>query len=313
MFKLTEENVSINGKVTLKGTLSLPEGKEKSPAILFIHGSGPTDRDESVKGMAMNAFKELAETITSLGFATLRYDKRGVGESEGSYLEAGLWDLVDDAEAALNFLKQHPRVDSERVILLGHSEGCSIAPAVNKRQPVQGLILLAGAAESIKEAVIRQGELAFKELEATKGFQGWLLRTLKVSEKGRKAQAKTFEKIMNSDQAVMRIQFQKINAKWMREHFAYNVITDLPKVTCPTIAITGSKDVQVQPEDTKKIAELVQGPAEYHIINNLNHLLRKQEEPVSMVKLKKIYKKSIQEPVDSELKEMITDWLKRKF
>lgn len=313
MREFFEENATINGKVRLKGTASIPKGKGPWPAVLFIHGSGPTDRDENVKGIKINAFKELANAITPLGFVTLRYDKRGVGESEGNFLEAGLWDLVDDAGTAVEFLKQHPAVDPDKIILLGHSEGCAIAPAVNKRQPVQGLILLAGVAESVKDSIIRQAELAAKEIENLKGVNGFLLRLLGIPKKIAKSQKKSFGKIINSKEDVIKMQFQKINAKWMREHFAYNVVNDLRDVSCLTLAITGSKDVQVLPEHAKRLAETVKGKSEYYIIEGMNHLLRKQSSPTSILNIKKDYKKLANKPIDRELIEKILTWLKNNY
>ena len=130
------EFVTIGSDVKLKGTLTLPEQANNAssvPVVLMLHGSGPVDRDENYKWMKMNVFKELTEYIVPHGFATLRYDKRGVGESEGDYFKAGFWDLVKDAEASVRFLKTNAQIDADRIFLLGHSEGCTIAAALNRR------------------------------------------------------------------------------------------------------------------------------------------------------------------------------------
>lgn len=308
-----EEEITIESSVALKGTLTFPSDNQVTyPVVLMIHGSGPTDRDENVKNMRLNAFKEISDAIVSQGIATLRYDKRGVGESEGNYLEAGMWDLIDDATAAVQFLKNQPNINAEQIYILGHSEGAIIAPTVYKREKIQGLILLAGATESVKTTILRQSDMLFDELESLSGFKGFVARIMKISEKGKKKQAKLYEKIEASSEDTMTAQGQKLNAKWMREHFKHNVLDDLVNVECPVLTITGSKDLQVLPEQAKIIAETVQGESEYHIVEDLTHILRKQKNKASMLNLKKDYKELINKPIDAEVIELIITWLNKQ-
>lgn len=279
----------------------------------MIAGSGKGDRDGNIKKLKMNLYKDLADFLTEKGFITLRYDKRGTYGSEGNFLEAGLTDLIDDAVDCVNFLKNNPDVDANRVIILGHSEGALIAPAVHEKSAVSGLILLAGAAEPSIDLLPRQNELAYNELNESKGFKGWLIRTLKVTEKARKQNEKIFKKIKESDATVMRVKGVKLNAKWLRETMQYNVVDHLKNVTCPVLAITGEKDLQVPPEHAEKIAEYVQGEAEWHVIPNMNHMLRKYDGEHTMLGLMKEYKAQINEPIDSELLNKMDQWLKKYF
>lgn len=306
--------VTIPATYNLAGTLTLPNVRDKKlPAVLMIAGSGKGDRDGNIKKLKMNLYKDLADFLTEKGFITLRYDKRGTYGSEGNFLEAGLTDLIDDAVDCVNFLKNNPDVDANRVIILGHSEGALIAPAVHEKSAVSGLILLAGAAEPSIDLLPRQNELAYKELNESKGFKGWLIRTLKVTEKARKQNEKIFKKIKESDATVMRVKGVKLNAKWLRETMQYNVVDHLKNVTCPVLAITGEKDLQVPPEHAEKIAEYVQGEAEWHVIPNMNHMLRKYDGEHTMLGLMKEYKAQINEPIDSELLNKMDQWLKKYF
>lgn len=159
----------------------------------------------------------------------------------------------------------------------------------------------------------RQNELAYNELNESKGFKGWLIRTLKVTEKARKQNEKIFKKIKESDATVMRVKGVKLNAKWLRETMQYNVVDHLKNVTCPVLAITGEKDLQVPPEHAEKIAEYVQGEAEWHVIPNMNHMLRKYDGEHTMLGLMKEYKAQINEPIDSELLNKMDQWLKKYF
>lgn len=310
-----EEKVTVSGKYALKGTMTIPAGDEgKYPAVLIISGSGKITRDGNAgKKINFNIYRELAESIAKLGFVTLRYDKRGVGESEGNYLETGLWDLVDDVRANIGFLKSHPTVDPEKIILLGHSEGCMLATITNSRYPVDGLILLAGAAETLKDATSRQRNLLYEEIQHSKGFKFALLRLLKADKKGEAQSQKFFQKVMESNRDVMRQGLVKINAKWIREHFSHNVVDDLKKAVCPVLAVTGSKDFQTNPECVKVVPELVQGEAEVHIVENMNHILKEYHGEITVLDAKKQYSKAQSQPIHPELQKILQNWLVKHF
>jgi len=310
---MKEIEAAFQSDVELRGTLALPERNisEKHPAVLLLHGSGPLDRNENAKFAKMNVFKLLSDSLCENGFAVLRYDKRGVGESKGNFYEAGLFDFVSDAEAAFAFLKNHPKIDSSRIFLLGHSEGCTIAVLLQLRQKARGLILLAGACESLKATMMRQGEQASRDVQMMGGWKGTFFRLLKIPEKIAKQQAELMERIEGSSQAVIRVKGRKIPAKWLREHFQYNVFNDLPKITCPVLAITGSKDVQVLPEHARIFAENVSGVSEFHIIEDMNHILRYQEEEGNMMTLKQTYKRLFKQPLDQRLIEHVVSWLNK--
>ena len=306
--------VIIQGTYTLSGTLTIPEDNSTTcPAILIISGSGKGDRDGNLKKMQMNIYKDLADFLTDKGFVTLRYDKRGVSQSGGNFIETGQVELINDAVDCIKFLQNHPKVDNNRILILGHSEGALISPAVYKQIPVSGFILLAGAAEPSKDLLPRQIELAYSEMNQTKGIKGWLFRKLKVTKKLRKQNEKILTKIMHSDKPVLRIKGVKINAKWLRETYAYNVCDYLQEVKCPVLAITGEKDIQVPPEHVKLIAGLVQGEAEWHIIPDMNHIFRKYEGQHTMLGLLKEYTTQLIQPIDQELLDLIDVWLQKKF
>lgn len=306
--------VSIDGEYVLSGTLTIPDVEDsKFPAVLIIAGSGDADRDGNMPGMPMNIYKELAQYLTSKGFATLRYDKRGTHKSEGDYYATGFYDLIEDAAQCVKFLKNHANINEKKVFILGHSEGALIAPVVQKIEPVSGLILLAGAAVPAIELLKRQNEMVFKELYGTKGFINGLLRILKVPERSRKKNEKIYKMIDESDQDIMNIQGLKINAKWMRELRKFNVCDYLKEVTSPVLAITGEKDIQVPPEHAKQIAELVKGEAEWHVIPNMNHVFRIYDGQHTMLGLMKEYVTLLNQPIAGELLEIIEAWLNKQL
>lgn len=312
---MRETEVVIQSKVKLSGSLTLPErDQEKSPAILIIPGTGKLNRDGKVnKKLDLKLYKQLAQFFTELGFITLRYDKRGVGKSEGDYYRTGLWDLVDDSQAAFRFLKMQDGVDTDQVIVVGHSEGSMIGTALAARESMAGLVLLAGAVERLEEALKRQREIAAVDMRNAKGFIGFLLRLFKTDKKI-EPQAQAFmQKVMASKEDTMKVQFQTINAKWMREHFAYNVREDLAKVSCPVLAITGARDVQANPAVLADLASFVKGDSEYHIIENMGHSLKFQAKTSHMLTVKKDLIAESFLPLHPELEKLLRNWVEKQF
>lgn len=259
-------------------------------------------------------YKLIADALAEAGIISLRYDKRGVGESEGDLTKAGMWDLVDDAESALQYLKNHPSVDRERVLVLGHSEGTMLATALNERNPVAGLILLAGAADTLEDATKYQRELVYEELRKETGFKGWLIRKLNVIEKAEAKAQKIFTKIYDSDKDVIRVQLvAKMPAKWFREHHRFDLYGAMGKIECPVLAINGSKDVQTRLENVFKVPELVAGPTEVHVIEGMNHILREQKIDFPMQKIKKAYQAQSGTALHPELMIIVTNWINKVY
>ena len=116
-----------SGGTRLAGTVTLPASAGPHPAALLLSGSGPLDRDSNTARMRLDVSKAVAAGLLSHGIASLRYDKRGVGQSGGDYLSTGFDDETADARAALDSLRSHPGVDADRVIVIGHSAGATIA------------------------------------------------------------------------------------------------------------------------------------------------------------------------------------------
>jgi len=114
-FAYHQEEVEIKNEkagVTLAGTLTIPEGDGPFPATILVSGSGPQDRDEALLGH--KPFLVLADYLTRNGIAVLRYDDRGVAKSTGNFGESTSADFAEDAEAVLNWLQKHPKINGEK-------------------------------------------------------------------------------------------------------------------------------------------------------------------------------------------------------
>ncbi|MEQ8833403.1 MAG: alpha/beta fold hydrolase [Miltoncostaeaceae bacterium] len=122
----------------LAATLTLPAGPGPHPAAVIVGGIGPNDRDGD------GQYARLAAALTARGIATLRYDKRGIGASDGpplSWLDAR--PLTADARAAVATARRTPGIDPSRVHLVGHSQGGVLALRAARHAPVAGVATLA--------------------------------------------------------------------------------------------------------------------------------------------------------------------------
>jgi uncharacterized protein len=319
MNSIIEELVSIKSDVILKGTLALPNTDlDQYPAIVIINGSGSADRDGNMKKPALvtNLYKELAHFLTNLGFITLRYDKRSVGESEGDPIRSGMLDLANDVNSTISFLKQHSKVNSEKIILLGHSEGCILATKVNETTPVAGLVLIGGAATNLKEPMMYQNRQTLEEIKRLKGIKGKLLRFLVKEHKIVKQSEELFIKMEGSEGDTIRFKLKKMPAKWFREHFLYrleNVLDALRQANCPILAITGDKDVQANSEDLKRVDDLGKLDAKTVVIKNMDHMLKEYKGEKTILNLMKQYKKEATAPIHIQLKAELRDWLIEQY
>lgn len=308
-----EEEVIIQGHYPLAATLGIPQGEGPFPAVVIVAGSGNGDRDGNIPKAKLhpNMYRDLAAFLGGLGFVTLRADKQGTGKSGGDFITTGMHDLVEDILTLADYLKAHPKVN--KVILLGHSEGCTLIAAANAMCPMDGLVFLAGGAESLIDAVKRQRDLARQEMIHMKGLKGALIRLTKAYDKVEKQAQKFNEKILATEKPVIRYQLQKMNAKWYREHLRYDVFEDLAKVTCPALAINGSTDIQVTPEKALQLGVYVKGPVEAHVIEGMNHLLKENSEQASLLNIIKDYRADMEKPLHPEMQQRLQEWLERHY
>lgn len=289
---------------TFGATLTLPDGGGPCPGALLIPGSGPIDRDENTKRAKLAVFSQLAAHLAARGIATLRYDKRGIGASEGDYWTCGFHDNAHDAAAALAALRARPEVAGMPVYVVGHSEGALHAATLGARgHSIDGVVLLAGPATSGEAVLLWQGRTIAAALT---GFRGWLIRTLRIDIG--KQQRKLFAKIRASDKATMRVQLvAKINARWMREFLDHDPAADLSRLTVPTLAITGDADVQVPPDDLECMRALNPAHIETVRMPGLSHLLRLTDRRDIAD-----YRRQFREPLAAPLLQALDAWFERR-
>ncbi|MGK3208907.1 alpha/beta hydrolase [Amycolatopsis sp. MEPSY49] len=276
--------------VALAGTLTLPAGPGPHPAVLYLPGSGKLDRDSNAGKLRMDLGRPLAATLARHGIASLRYDRRGVGATPGDWHTVGFLDNRADAAAALQALRTHPEVRT--VGVLGHSEGAVHAMWLAAHASPAAAVLLAGYARSGEAAVRWQGDRLAEAVPRP------LLGVL------RRVAAKQLARVSATTTDATRLGGIRVNAKWWREQLAYDPRADLSRIRVPVLAITGEKDVQVDPADLDVIANLVPG-ARIRRVPDLTHVLRRTDGPGTVFG----YRKLLRRPVEDDLLTAIAQWL----
>lgn len=289
-----------NGSISLAGTFAPPSAPTRAAALL-LSGSGPIDRDSNMRRLRVDVMRQVADHLAGAGIGSLRFDKRGVGLSEGDYRSTGFHDNVADARVALEVLRARPEVDPDRLFVIGHSEGALLATELaGGPTPIAGAVLLAGAARPGKEILRWQARQLAEGLPRP---VKWLLKVLRQDVA--RTQAKRLARIEASTEDVIRIQGVRLNARWFREFMAYDPAESLAKAAVPILAVTGAKDIQVDPGDVARMAELVPTPFTGEVVDDVTHLFRSEEGAPSI----RSYKKQVRRPVDPAVLGLLTDWI----
>jgi dienelactone hydrolase len=148
-----------DGQWQLPGTLSLPNGNGRFPAVVLVAGSGPEDEDETIG--PNKPFKDLAWGLASRGIAVLRYVKRTKKYGAKSAVDFAAFtvkdEYIDDARAAVALLASRPEIDPKRIFIAGHSEGGYIAPRIASGDgQIAGIAILEGNTRPIEKLILEQ-------------------------------------------------------------------------------------------------------------------------------------------------------------
>jgi len=273
----------------LAGTLSLPSGEGRFPAVVLVSGTGHNTRDEDVWGHKV--FLVLADALNRKGFAVLRYDKRGVGGSSGDYDAATTADFASDAEAAVAWMKTQPRIDARRIGVLGHSEGGIIAPAVAAAdKSVAFVVMIAGPCIRGDRLFVLQSAMTAKAYGAPdnyiarrKVFDQQLYNAIlsAPSESAALDRAKELvaqgvaDKLVDANEAESLLKDD--TRPWERYFLAYDPAPTLARLTVPVLVLNGSLDVQVPAKENLAAArEALRNNSNAAVIElpGMNHLLQ---------------------------------------
>lgn len=259
-------------KIKLAGTITIPDSISKHPAVVLISGSGPQDRDESLA--FHKPFALIADRLTKAGIVVLRYDDRGVAKSEGNFSIATTFDFADDAKAAINWLKNQPFVDKNNIGVIGHSEGGIIAfYLASKEKNLKFAIALAGVTIPCDQLIALQTkkmmQLYDMPTQITEAYYNFYLQALQI------IKTETNDKWKNILDSLFNANFNNLDSSLLSKYnidkslinqltFSYNNIwlktfinidpSDyLKNLNCNTLALFGSKDVQVPAAENEEM------------------------------------------------------------
>jgi pimeloyl-ACP methyl ester carboxylesterase len=324
------QNVTVpsDAGVRLAGTVVIPDGPGPFPAVVFVTGSGPQDRDETIVGH--RPFLVIADYLARHGIASLRYDDRGVAGSTGNFGASTSADFAADAEAAVHFLQHVPGVASDRVGIIGHSEGGLIGPMVAARShDVAFLVLLAGpgmpgdslsllqvrelagagAPAALVDAMVANNGRLYAAVTGARDSVDALARLTAAKEailasmpEGQRAAATArFDQVIPT-----------LISPWMRYFLRYDSRTALRKVRVPVLALGGSRDRQVPAHPNLSgidTALHAAGNRDYQTVElpNLNHLFQTATTgaPAEYA--------TIDETISPKVLDLIASWIDQRF
>ena len=246
-------------KGNISGTLLVPERKQKLPVVLIIAGSGPVDRNGNLGDLVhTNAYQMIADSLSKKGIATLRYDKRGVGESAaagGSESDLSFDDGINDAAAFIQMLKADTRFS--KVIVLGHSEGSLVGMVAADHAKADGYISIAGAGERADKIIVQQLNAQSPALASkARILFDSLLRGYSVDPPA--------DLLM-----ILRPSVQPYIKSWLK----YDPQLEIKKLNMPVLIIQGTTDLQVSVQNAQWL-KAADPAATLVIVEQMNHVLK---------------------------------------
>ena len=234
-----ELNIKSNN-LELKGTLLTPENDSLKKLVIFIHGSGPNDRDETI--FENKPFKDIAESLYKRGIASYRFDKKTFSNPESFNDNSTIDEEVTiDVINIINYFKNDNQFSNYEIIILGHSLGAYLTPRIiNKSNKVSKAIMLAGNARSLDKLIIEQYNYLY-ELNPTEDLK---------SELGKLKNQISFlhSKKFNFNTSKENLPLN-LSANYWQSILDYNPLKEVKKVKIPMLILQGERDYQVTIKD----------------------------------------------------------------
>ena len=296
-----------NTQYPLNGLLTLPSNAANPvPAVVFVHGSGSSNMDEKVG--KLTPFKDLAVGLANHGIASVRYDKRSFTHGRKMVRNKNTVitvkeETIDDAILAAELLRKDPRIDPNRIFILGHSMGAMLAPRIDAEGGnFKGLILMAGSPRKLEDIMIEQLE---EHVQSGKGFMRWIakkqLSKIVPMFDGLYQRSNDETKKIKIGNGVTLYYFKE-----MGEHDSSGYLASLEK---PILIMQGKNDAQVKVEkDFSAYQMLLKNKTNvtFRLYENLNHAFV----PSVYRDISKIMKEyNIEQHIGEEVISDIANWI----
>ena len=269
----TEEVKFRNGDFIFNGTLALPENcTAQTPVVLFVTGSGQQDRDETL--FDHKPFAVIADALARKGIASLRYDDRAFGDSSVPFYNFTTHDFKSDAAAGLDFL----RTRFQKVGIIGHSEGGTIALMLAAEGKADFIVSLAGMVVSGKETLLWQNRVSLEASGLPKEVIDQYINVISnLFDKAIEGKLESIDFSLAPDALKPALQqsIKQFSMPYYQHILAVDVRPLLPQIKCPVLALNGKKDTQVNYQPN--LEALDKGLTAKHqtvALDNLNHLFQ---------------------------------------
>lgn len=266
-----ETEVSFGNELPLDGSLAIPESNELVPAVIIVHGSGPSDRNGAVAGNA--PYLEIAQQLYEKGIASLRFDKRTytyayLGE-EGEFDNMTVWEeTINDVKMAFDFLAGQEGVDKDQIFIIGHSLGGYLMPRIAETVPqAAGYIMLAPSSSHLEDLIIRQTEYMLNlDGKLSSGEKDILIEYELTADKIRNLQPEsgyTTADLLGAPESY-----------WL-DLKDYNPVEMMSAVEKPVLIIQGGRDYQVDMIEYQAWLDGLEGKenVRFELFMDLNHML----------------------------------------
>ena len=264
LFAQVKENSIVlktqNGDI--HGSLLIPDHQGEFPVVLIIAGSGPTDRNGNNPMMKNNSLKMLAEGLVERGIASVRYDKRGIGESKGAggdEKSLRFENYIDDAKGWIDFLHQNDSFTD--IVVLGHSEGSLIGMIAAQKEEVKKYISLAGIGDRASKAIREQ-------LKSQPPF----VTDMSSPILDKLESAQTVDSVPPILLSLFRPSVQPYLISW----FKYDPTVEIAKLHKSILIVQGTTDIQVPVSNADVLAQS-NPQTQKTIIEGMNHILKVSE------------------------------------
>ena len=308
-FPYKEDSVSFtNAQYTFNGTLTLPENYTKNtPVVLMVTGSGQQNRDEEL--FSHKPFAVIADALARQGIASLRYDDRGWGDKSVNFADFTTDDFRQDAAAALPLLRKR----FNKVGILGHSEGGTIAMMLAAEGKADFIVSLAGMAISGKETLIMQNRQAMTAIglpkEMVDSYCNGISKALDEIASGKKATEINIADVPVALKPITIKALQQADTPYIRHFLTVDVGKLLPKIKCPVLALNGTKDTQVDCDANTTRIEKGLANCKHSIkkIDGVNHLFQHCNTGIVTEY------QQIEETIAPEVLQEVAKWIKNEF
>ena len=301
----TQEVSFSNGSAVLKGTLVLPENHtQNTPVLLMVTGSGLQNRDEEI--FEHKPFAVISDALARQGIATLRYDDRGFGGSTGDLVNVTTEDLKNDALAGVELLRKQ----FKRVGILGHSEGGTIGLMLAAEGKVDFVVSLAGGVVSFEKTLLDQNRWTLQQAgysqDVTDRYCTALESLFDELKAGGNPEPTNHGLPTELEQNLQMAKAQS-STPYMRYFLGLDLTDRLGRITCPVLALNGTKDRQVNSEENlNALQNGLAGQKEIKAMEGLNHMFQhcNTGNPSEY--------KDIEETFAPEALEIIVTWIKKR-